>query len=91
VSGPELLARIDAAPEDDAADLIERYQGVCDRFELIEWTDDALPVLESLLTRNRALEGVIAEHNKRCERECADWTHQCPGPWCPRRYMIEVK
>ncbi len=50
--------------------------------------------------RIEALEGVIAEHNKRCERECSDvkgYIGRCRGRGqtmcsnCPRSYMLEVK
>jgi hypothetical protein len=49
-------------------------------------------LLESLSTRCSALEGVIAEHNKRCERECdatpCDSLAGCVG--CPLRYAIKA-
>ncbi len=47
-------------------------------------------VFSDLRARCDRLEGVIAEHNKRCERECE--TSDCTNPCfdCPRRYMIEA-
>jgi hypothetical protein len=51
----------------------------------------AIDLLESLSTRCTALEGVIAEHYKRCERECDFMDNKLHGAdVCPRRYMIEV-
>ena len=54
----------------------------------------AARMLESLSTRNRALEAVIAEHNKRCERECDNCGNMRDSFGhcfiCPRRYILEV-
>jgi hypothetical protein len=82
---------------------IEALQGViAEAVPTAEVTDDEryrwCEELAALRARVAELEGVIAEHNKRCERDCADTPIRycqvaaerfCDG--CPRRYMLEVK